>query len=124
VTVTNVFSQTVIARYEPPTSPLGIDVDLGYPFFTPGGELVYMQAIRRPDVTDYRLIFANIVTGTQQMLADLGDIRHRPLAWTDDGLVLLTTREPDYYDTWQIDMRSGSVSKVADMMYLGSLSSP
>lgn len=124
VTVTNLFSHSVIARYGPPVAPLGVDIDLGYPFFTPGGELIYMQAVRRPDNPSYRLVFANIVTGEQQVLVDLGEVRHRPLGWTGEGFVLLTTREPGYYDTWQIDVRDGTVRQVSDLMYLGFIPAP
>ncbi len=124
VVVTNLVSGAVIARFEPLDVPPSVTYELGYPFFTPGGELVYTEAIGPPDLAEYRLVWANVMTGEQRLIVNLGNDRHRPLGWTGGGFVLLTTREPGYYDTWQIDIRDGSIRRIAALLFLGHVEVP
>jgi len=124
VVVTNLVSGAAIARFVPPGIPADTAFDIGNPFFTPGGELVYSEAIIQAGITSYRLVFANIVTGEQRELVDLGANPHYPLGWTGGGFILLTTREPDLYDTWQIDVRDDSIRQIASMLFLGTINEP
>ncbi len=119
--VTNLVSGQVIARFTPPDLPAGSAYQAGYPFFTPGGEIIYMVAVGPEGQRSYRLYMANIVTDNQQVIADFGAERHHPLGWTGGGFILLTTREPGIYDTWQIDSRDGSVRQIAGMLFLGTV---
>lgn len=124
VVVTNLFTDTVIGRFAPgDVTPLPA-YTVGYPMFTPGGELIYTAGTGGPELTTYFLVWANIVTGQQRIIAELGGTRHRPLGWTGEGFVLLTTREPDFYDTWQIDLRDGTIRQIASMLYLGTVEVP
>ncbi len=123
VVVTNLVGGNVLARFEPDVAGTA-GFELGYPFFTPDGELIYQVAAGIPEGASYRLVWANIVTGEQRLIAYLETTRHRPLAWDEDGEVLLTTREPDRYDTWRIDLRDGSVRQVSSMMFLGRILPP
>ncbi len=124
VVVTNLVSGAVIARFVPLESPAGFAREVGYPFFTPGGELVYIAAYGAPGLESYQLIFANIVTGEQRIIADLGADRHSPLGWTGEGFVLLTTREPGLYDTWQFNIQNGASRQIAGMLFLGTVVQP
>ena len=124
VVVTNLGTSVVLARFTPPATPAGYTLEIGYPFLTPGGELVYMQAYGPPQLESYRLVWANIVTGDQHVIVDLGHEKHRPLGWAADGINLLTTREPLQYDTWQINTETGSFRQIAGMMFLGHVQEP
>lgn len=119
--VTNLVSGQVIGRFAPLQVPPGSAYEVGYPYFTPSGDLIYTEAIGTPGLENYLLVHANLVTGEQRVIADLGQRRHRPLGWTGEGFVLLTTREPGAYDTWQIDIRSGMVRQIASLLYLGHI---
>jgi hypothetical protein len=124
VVVTNLLTSVVLARFTPPEAPSGFSLEVGYPFLTPGGELVYAQAFGPPQLESYRLIWANIVTGDQHVIVDLGHEKHRPLGWAADGVTLLTTREPLQFDTWQINTQSGSLRQIAGMLFLGHVEEP
>lgn len=121
VIVTNLVSGQVIGHFAPLQVPPGSAYEVGYPYFTPSGDLIYTEAIGAPGLENYLLVHANLVTGEQRVIADLGQRRHRPLGWTGEGFVLLTTREPGAYDTWQIDIRSGVVRQIASLLYLGHI---
>mgnify|MGYP001079602218 CR=1 FL=1 len=124
VVVTNLITGQVIARYTPQGIPAGSVYEVGYPFFTPSGDLIYFEAIGAAGTEDYVLVLANIVTGEQRIIAYLGKSRHRPLGWAGEGFVLLTTREPAAYDTWQIDLRDGKVRQISSLLFLGHIEQP
>ncbi len=124
VVVTNLVSSVVLAYFEPIPAPSGFITEVGYPYFTPGGELIYLDAYGPTGLETYRLQWANIVTGEQRMIAELGRDRHRPLGWAANGGRLLTTREPGLYDTWQINVEDGSMRQIAAMLFLGHIDEP
>jgi hypothetical protein len=124
VVVTNVMTSSVLARFAPLETPGGFTVDIGYPFLTPGGEMVYLQAYGPANLEQYRLVWANIVTGEQRVVAELGYDQHRPLGWAADGITLLTTREPAMFDTWQINVETGEMRQIAGMLFLGHIEEP
>ncbi len=124
VVVTNLVTSQVIARYTPQGIPVGSIYEVGYPFFTPSGDLIYFEAVGAAGAERYVLVLAGIVTGEQRIIAHLGRNRHRPLGWTSEGFVLLTTREPALYDTWQIDLRDGTVRQISPLLFLGHIEQP
>jgi hypothetical protein len=124
IVITNLVTGVVVGRFRPVEIPAGAAFELGYPFLTPGGELVFMEAYGPPGLETYLLGWANLVTGEQRLITSLGNSRHRPLGWAGDGFTLLTTREPDFYDTWQIDIRNGQIRQVAAMLFLGHIEIP
>jgi hypothetical protein len=124
IVVTNLVTGAVVGRFRPIDIPAGAAFELGYPFLTPGGELVFMEAYGPPGLETYLLGWANLVTGEQRLIANLGSNRHRPLGWAGDGFILLTTREPAFYDTWQINIRDGQMRQVAAMLFLGHIDVP
>jgi len=123
VIVTNLVTSVVAARFAPPQTPSGFTLEVGFPFLTPGGELIYEQAYGPPQLENYRFIWANIVTGEQRVVVELGHDKHRPLGWAADGINLLTTREPNY-DTWQINVETGAIRQIAGMLFLGHIQEP
>lgn len=124
VVVTNLVTGQVIARYTPQGIPAGSIYEVGDPFFTPSGDLIYFEAVGAAGAERYVLVLAGIVTGEQRIIAHLGRNRHRPLGWTGEGFVLLTTREPRLYDTWQIDLRDGTVRQISPLLFLGHIEQP
>jgi len=124
VVVTNLISGYPLARFAPEGIPAGAAFEIGYPFLTPGGELIFVESYGPPQLERFVLVWGNIVTGEQRVVAELGYDRHRPLGWAADGVTLLTTREPDYYDTWQINIESGAMRQIAAMMFLGHIEQP
>lgn len=124
VVITNLVSGGLVGQFRPVGISSGAAFEVGYPYFTPGGELIYMQAQGAVGLQEYQLIWANLVTGEQRVVAVLGHERHRPLGWAADGVTLLTTREPDLYDTWQINVESGAIRQIAGMLFLGHIEEP
>jgi hypothetical protein len=124
IVVTNLATSSVLARFAPLDTPGGFSVELGYPFLTPGGELVYTQVYGPAKLEEYRLVWANIVTGEQRVIVALGHEQHRPLGWASDGITLLTTREPKQFDTWQINVETGAMRQIAGMLFLGHIEEP
>lgn len=124
IIVTNLVSSANVARLSPIGIPPGAAYEIGYPFLTPGGELIYEVAYGALGLERYLWVWANLVTGEQRVLAELGTERHRPLGWASDGLTLLTTREPDVYDTWQINTETGAMRQIAGMLFLGHIVEP
>ncbi len=124
VVVMNLVSGVVVARFGPQDIPRGAAFELGYPFFTPGGELIFLEAYGPPGLENYLLVWANLVTGEQRLVADLGSEQYRPLGWADDGITLFATREPDAYDTWQINVETGKKRQIAGMLFLGHIEQP
>lgn len=122
--VTNLDTKHAVARFEALGVPTGAAYQIGYPFFSPGGQLVYMVAYGAPGLESYHLVLANLVTGEQTLVAEFGPDRHRPLGWTADGGWLLTTREPGLYDTWQINIETGEMRRIAGLMFLGHIEVP
>lgn len=118
VVVTNLVTGAEVARFEPLDVPLGAIYEIGYPLFTPSGDLIFFESIGPEAIREYRLVLGNTVTGQASAIAVLSDL-HRPIGWTGSGFILLTTREPDTYDTWQIDIRSGQVRLVASNLFIG-----
>jgi hypothetical protein len=124
VVVTNLSTSTVVARFYPEGIPAGVPYNIGWPFFTPSSELVFIEEYGTPSVENYKLVAGNLVTGEQRVVAELGSEPHRPLGWAADGVTLLTTREPDFYDTWQVDIVTGDVQQIAAWMFLGYIQEP
>jgi hypothetical protein len=124
VVVTNLSTSTVVARFYPEGIPAGVPYDIGWPFFTPSSELVFVEEYGTPSVENYLLVAGNLVTGEQRVVAELGGEPQRPLGWAADGVTLLTTREPDFYDTWQVDIVTGDVQQIAAWMFLGYIQEP
>ena len=124
VIVTNLVSSVQIARFPAAEAPPGTTLQVGYPLLTPGGELIYIEALGPPDLATYRLVWADLVSGDQRIVVDLGHERHRPLGWASDGISLLTTRDPDLYDTWQINTETGAIRQIASLMFLGHIVEP
>jgi hypothetical protein len=124
IVVTNLANGSVVGRFEPQGVPAGAAFEVGYPFFTPGGELIYVISYGPPELENYLLVWANLVTGEQRVVAELGIDRHRPLGWTGGGTWLLTTREPAVYDTWQINIETGEARQIAGMLFLGHIEVP
>lgn len=124
VVVTNLDANVVIARFEPESIPTGAAYELGYPYFTPGGSLIFMEAYGPPGLESYLLALGDLVTGEQRLVASFGNERHRPLGWASDGVTLLTTREPGVYDTWQINIETGAFRQISEMMFLGHIKEP
>ncbi|NDJ52122.1 MAG: hypothetical protein GYB68_03435 [Chloroflexi bacterium] len=121
IIVTNLDSNSVILQQAPTDVPSGAAYNVGYPLFTPGGELVYVLAFGAPGLESFRLMRSNLSNGQQQIVANLGSERHRPLGWAGDGVTLLTTREPAFYDTWQINIETGALRQIAGMRWLGTI---
>jgi hypothetical protein len=124
VVVTNLSTSTVVARFYPEGIPPGVAYDIGWPFLTPSNELVFVEEYGTPSLETYLLIAGNLLTGEQRVVAELGSEPHRPLGWASDGVTLLTTREPDFYDTWQVDIITGEVKQIAAWMFLGYIQEP
>lgn len=125
VVVTNLVTSSVVVRFTPPVLPTGgFSIDIGYPFLTPSGELIYEQAYGPPGLESYRLILANLDNGDQRALVELGHEKHRPLGWAADGVTLLTTREPQQFDTWQVNSETGAMRQIAGMLFLGHIEEP
>jgi hypothetical protein len=120
VIVTNLVSGQAIARLPAETVPQGAQFTLGDPIFSPGGELVYMAGYGPPDLEQYQIVFADLVSEEQRVVANLGAERHRPLGWTGGGLLLLTTRQ-GLYDTWQFDIVDGSSRQIASLLFVGTV---
>ena len=57
VIVTNLVSSAQIARFPAAEAPPGTTLQVGYPLLTPGGELVYIEALGPPDLATYRLVW-------------------------------------------------------------------
>jgi hypothetical protein len=72
VVVINLTTGGIVAQFEPVAIPAGAAFEIGYPFLTPGGELIYEQAYGPLGLEQYQLVWANLVTGEQRILADLG----------------------------------------------------
>lgn len=119
IIVTNLVSGTVVARFTPEDVPNGAAFEIGYPFLTPGGEMIYMIAYGPPELENYMLVWANLLTGEQHVVSELGTERHRPLGWAGAGQWLLTTVEPDSYETWQTNIETGDTRRIAGMLFLG-----
>jgi hypothetical protein len=125
IVVTNLTNGQVVARFVPLDVPPGAAfAGMGYPYFTPGGELIYTIAYGPSGLENYMIVWANLVTGEQRILAELGQYRHRPLGWAAEGAWLLTTREPASYETWQINVETGEMRRIAGMLFLGHIESP
>lgn len=124
IVVTNLVTSVILRQFAPPEADTVFPVDIGYPFFTPGGEMVYVEAYGPTSLESYRLIWANIVTGEQRIIAELGNDPHRPLGWVANGTKLLTTREKGWYDTWQVDIVTGDMRQIAGLMFLGHVEEP
>lgn len=124
IVVTNLVTSVILRQFAPPEADTIFPVDVGYPFFTPGGEMVYVEAYGPTGLESYRLIWANILTGEQRIVAELGAAPHRPLGWVANGTKLLTTREEGWYDTWQIDLATGDMQQIAGLMFLGHIQEP
>jgi|SRR5439155_20268489 len=124
IVVTNLVTGVVLRQFSPPDESTIFAVDLGFPFLTPGGEIIYEEAYGPASMESYRLICANIVTGEQRVIAELGPDKYRPLGWAADGKTLLTTREPNAYDTWQINIETGAMQQIAGMLFLGHIEEP
>ncbi|NDJ35524.1 MAG: hypothetical protein GYB64_12735, partial [Chloroflexi bacterium] len=122
IIVTNLINGSNIARFDTPTVPAGARYEIGDPFFTPtpGGSLIYIIGYGAPGLENYQIVFANLVTGEQELVTDLGADRLRPLGWTAGGSILLAHRDTEY-DTWQLTVEDGSRRQIAGLLFLGTI---
>ncbi len=119
--ITNLVSGNVLTRFAIPRELLGRVLTVGYPVFTPGGELVYEVELGPLGGESYMLVFANIVTGEQRVLADLRTTPHVPLGWSADATSLLTARR-GLFDTWQTPLDgSRAPVQIAGMRFLATI---
>ncbi len=125
VVVTNLSNSIVTAQFGPYDIPTGAAYEIGYPYFTPVGDIVIIEAYGAPGLEKYLLVWSSLKTSEQRLVVDLGEDKHRPLGWAGgSGTKLLTTREPAVYDTWQIDVETGSMRQIAGMLFLGHIEEP
>jgi hypothetical protein len=123
VIITNLTTSSVVQRFTMQPIPEGAAAAIGYPLFTPSGNLVYIQAIGPREYAEYLLVQGNLVTGEQQLVLNLGTDRYRPVGWADAANLLLT-REPGVYDTWQVNVETGAFRQIAGLLFLGHIEEP
>lgn len=119
--VYNLVSGNVLTRFAIPRELQGRVLSIGYPVFTPGGELVYVVELGPLGGETYELVFANIVTGEQKVIARFLSTLYTPLGWTANARAILMTRA-DAYEAWQIPLDgSAAPAQIAGMRFIATI---